>query len=334
MPNITAFKRELRKYIADKTEEGLKRRTLNEYQRVNLRVYRMLVEEGLETHPLRIGRTEINHIQLRIPVRHGNFRNQEYHIKTLLGFLKWAGNPDVKKLAPRYPTGVRTKADWLNEEMMETIRLSVEHDPALAMQFHLEGDLALRRIEVHRLRVQDFQGEIVHVLGKGSGDGKPRDLKQHPETPYYLADYLEWRSDLVRRALRFDPDAEVPDGLLIYFSKRRPAPHHQVLGVCGLTTLDNRLKEMRALSALHFGHHTLRRTCAREMWKAGAELVTISEILGHQSLKTTRSYLGLTVEDQAEAHDLRYRRQRELREELRARRLKQREFQPKVAPPG
>ena len=71
--------------IADKTEEGLKRKTLMEYERVNLLLFEMLEAAGLETHPLRINRPEINFIRTQIPVkRDGNHRNQEYHIKTLL----------------------------------------------------------------------------------------------------------------------------------------------------------------------------------------------------------------------------------------------------------
>ena len=76
------------------------------------------------------------------------------------------------------------------------------------------------------------------------------------------------------------------------------------LGVCQKSTLDNRLYEMRERDEPAF--------------TGAADLVTISEILGHKDLKTTRQYLGLTVEDQQEALELRYRTQLQVRQALRA----------------
>jgi integrase len=313
---VRAFVRLLREHCVEKTEEGLKPRTVREYNRANMRMFEMLNGAGMETHPAKISRVEINYLRTRIPTNGGNFRNQQWHLQLLVHFMDWCGHPKPRPLLPRYPTGVRTKADWLNEEQMELIRLSVEGNPELSMLFHLEGDMALRRVEVVRLKVQDFDGPLVHVLGKGRGEGKPRDLKKHPETDLYLEAYLEHRENIIRTALREDPSLSVPDGLMVYYTTF--AKNYLRLGTCKESTLDNRLYEMRAMSGLYFGHHTLRRTCARELWKCGADIVTIAEMLGHRSLKTTRDYLGLTIEDQHEAYELRYRTQLDVRQALRA----------------
>lgn len=314
MANHKAFVRLLNQHCVEKVEEDLKPRTVREFYRVCMRMFDMLNGAGMETHPIRIGREEINFIRTRIPTRRGNFRNQQWHLQYLAHFMAWCGHPKPRRLLPRYPTGVRTKADWLTEEQMELIRLSVEGNAELSMLFHLEADMALRRVEVARLKVQDFDGPVVHVLGKGRGEGKPRDLKKHPETDHYLADYLEWRENVIKTALREDPSLAVPDGLMVYHTRF----YSRRLGVCKTSTLDNRLYEMRARSGLHFGHHTLRRTAARELWKNRADIVTIAEMLGHKDLKTTRDYLGLTIEDQHEAYELRYRTQLEVRRTLRA----------------
>ena len=303
MARPIAFRSYLRKFIGEKREAGLKDRTVSEYRRVNLRVLRMLEEAGLEIHPLRIGQRELNHLRFAIPTSGPNFRNQQYHVQLFVIFLNWTGNP-IK--GPRWPEGIRTHADWLNEDGMETIRLAIRHDPELSMMFHLEGDLALRRVEVQRLRLEDFEGDIVHVLGKGRGPGKPRDLRAHPETDSYLAEFLIWREDLVRRALRRRPQQTVPSGLMLYSKNER-------LGVCGRTALDSRLDRMRLISGVRFGHHTLRRTAAREWWKCGVPLETIAEMLGHRNTETTRKYLGIRIEDQREALALRYARQVQVR---------------------
>lgn len=304
-----AFVSKLEEYLEARREDGLRSRTLNEYRRVNLLVFRLLEDAGMEVHPTRIGVREVNYLKTQFPPRGTNFRNQEYHIETFLVFLRWAGNPEMKRYRFRKVRGTRINADWLNEEAMEVIRASVAPDPELSMIFHLEGDLALRRVEVHRLTVESFDGEIVHVQGKGAGEGKARDLRKHPETDHYLADYLEFRRAVARRAMQeLGPSVHIPDGLMLYYH-----PHAKRLGVLGISALDLRLKAMQRASGLKFGHHTLRRTCAREWWKAGASTETISNMLGHEDLKTTIQYLGIKADDHEDVYRMRRERQLQLR---------------------
>ncbi len=52
-----------------------------------------------------------------------------------------------------------------------------------------------------RLRVDTFNGQVIHLRGKGRDGGKPRTIKVHPETRCYLADFLTFRERLVREAL-------------------------------------------------------------------------------------------------------------------------------------
>ena len=311
MVNHTAFRRELEKYLDEKRQQGLKRRTLTEYRRINLNMERLLGEAGMETHPMRIGPQEINYLKAQFPPNGGNITNQRYNIETLMSFLRWCQNPHIARMRLRWPRGVRFKADWLNEQAMDVIRDAIAPDPELSMIFHMEGEMALRRCEVLRLTVEDFDAEVVHVMGKGMGEGKPRDLLKHPDTDHYLADYMDYRQTLIRKALRENPYMAVPDGLMLYYH-----PYQKRLEVLKKGAIDKRLHRMRKASGLYFGHHTLRRTCAREWWKAGAPIETISEMLGHEDLKTTTQYLGIKAEDQADVYRLRQERQKTLRNQL------------------
>ena len=47
--------------------------------------------------------------------------------------------------------------------------------------------------------------------------------------------------------------------------------------------------------------HVLRHTFATDMLRAGADLVLVSELLGHGSLEATRTYTRPTDEDRARA---------------------------------
>lgn len=295
-------------------EKRNKRRSIKECRRVNLKLLGMLEANGMETHPLKIRRREVYFLHDSIPLgAKGNFRNRQYHLDLFTGFLRWCGNESLPKLT--WPEGNRTNADWLDETRMETIRLSVEDDPELALIFHLAGDYAMRRVEIMRAEVQDFDGLNIHIRGKGKGDCKPRNLKRHPDTDHYMARYMELRDSIVRRARMDNPDLEEPTGLFVYHRGNR-------LGTYKETALDTRVERMRTLSGVQFkGYHTLRRTCAREWWFNGAPIETVSEMLGHEDLSVTKRYLGISFEDHESAYNLRAKRQQQIRASLRAKTL-------------
>jgi site-specific recombinase XerD len=148
--------------------------------------------------------------------------------------------------------------------------------------------------------------DVVRVTGKGRNGGKPRDLHKHPDTDGVLRDYLGHRASVVRRAQRRDPSVEVPDALMLCWHTGR-------LSGMRATALDRRKDRMVALSGVRFGHHTLRRTWGRELWKAGVPVETISEMMGHSETKTTLRYLGINFDDQGEALNLLYARQQQAR---------------------
>jgi len=303
-----AFVNKLENYIQTIREKGRKDRTLREIGRTNMRSYDLLEAAGMETRPSHIGRPEVHYLRSCYPTNRGNDRNQQYHILQLDAFLTWCGNTVVKEMGISWACrSIRIKVDWLTGEQMEIIRSSIGTDPELLMIFHLEGDLGLRRCEVSRLNVVDFDGSMVRVLGKGPGEGKPRDVKKHPETDRVLEDYLEHRERMIiRPALMSNPLLEVPNGLMVYHHSGR-------LGVMQRTALDRRIERIRDLAGIHFGNHTLRRTWGRELWKATVPIETISEMMGHEDVRTTLRYLGISHEDQGEAMARLYERQQQNR---------------------
>jgi hypothetical protein len=56
--------------------------------------------------------------------------------------------------------------------------------------------------------------------------------------------------------------------------------------------------------AFTFSNHTLGRTGGRMMYRAQGLLATISSIMGHESVVQTIKYLGINLDDQADAFAL------------------------------
>lgn len=312
-----AFVQNLERYKKYQSEE--KRNSKNHVravERENLKMYDSLDAAGMETHPLKMGRKEIYYLHDQIPLgKGGSARNRMYRMDLLYGFLRWVGNENLPKMI--WPKSTRPNADWLTEEAMETIRLSVENNPELALMHHLAGDYGFRRVEILRAEVQDFDGPKVLVRGKGKGpDGyKPRWLLQHPDTDFYLPNYLEYRDKIIRRARLENPLLEEPRGLFAYHRGNR-------LDTYKNTALDTRISIMRNLSGIYFkGFHTLRRSCARQWWANNAPIETISDMLGHESIDQTIRYLGINQQDHALAFNLRRERQQQIREEIRVKTL-------------
>ena len=301
-----AFRRKLEEYVKAKEREGLSRRYVQQLRWTNVRNLEILAEGGRETDPMRIGPEDVRYLMGRVPPRDGNYRMQMQHTQYLGFFLGWCGNDVVSSMRLRWPEGTRLRTDWLTAEQVELVREAVADDPELAMLLHLEADLGLRRVEVQRLRVRDLAGDVVRVTGKGRAGGKVRDLHKHPDTDAVLRDYLEHRAAVVRRARRRDPGVEVPDALMLCWHMGR-------LSGMRATALDRRKDRMVRLSGVRFGHHTLRRTWGRELWKAGVPVETISEMMGHSETKTTLRYLGINFDDQGEALGLLYARQKQAR---------------------
>jgi len=310
-----AFVGKLREYVQKIKAKGRKPRTVREIERTNMKMYGMLMDAGLDTAPTRMGASEVNYLRGCFPPTRGNDRNAQYHIDQLGALLHFCGNDIVRDMdIPWTAKSVRIKADWLTVEAVESIREAIKGNPELEMIFHLEADLGFRRCEVSRASLSDFEDPLmVTVWGKGRGVlGKRREVRRHPETPAVLEAYLEYRErEIIHPAIRELPGCVIPEGLLLY-------RHMGRVGVMQRTAIDRRIARIRELSGVYFGSHTLRRTWGRTLWLEGVPIETIAEMMGHEDTRTTLRYLGINAEDQGAAMNALYRKQMQIRAELRA----------------
>jgi integrase/recombinase XerC len=127
----------------------------------------------------------------------------------------------------------------------------------------------------------DLQEQLVRVLGKGR---KERIVPFGRKAGEALADYLQARLELAGRELRGSA-AEA-----VFLNVRGGRLTARSLG----NVVNKHVRRLAQRMKVH--PHTLRHTFATHMLNAGADLRSIQEMLGHESLSTTQKYTHVSIE--------------------------------------
>lgn len=282
-------------YIVLLRKEKRSERTLHTYEYELTRAFDALNRQGLEISSTKIGEREIDYLREHV-YKQGEMYNR-YRISIVGSFLKWCGNNIVERMRIGWPNDMRIGANWLEPEDAMEIRRQAQSIEKIIV--HLELDLCMRRIELLRLKVDDFCGDRIMVLGKGRMGGKVRTIPYHPETRQILAAWLKERNDMVEKARKKDPEYSDTGSLLIYERRGKVSVYHK----SGIDQILIRLKRKVGTAngrSYDFSNHTLRRTGGRMLWKAEVRLEVIATILGHEDTATTIDYLGLKLDDMSE----------------------------------
>ena len=129
----------------------------------------------------------------------------------------------------------------------------------------------------------DFMNNTIHVIEKG---GKERYLKFGTNARNVLSAWL------IDRATYFS-DAET-NALFISQWRRRITDE-------GVRKLINKYAD--GINGKHITAHTMRKSTATNLAKAGVDLQTIADILNHQNIQTTRRYAAVLNENKQKATD-------------------------------
>lgn len=127
----------------------------------------------------------------------------------------------------------------------------------------------------------DFKENTVHVIEKG---GKERYLKFGTKTRNVLSAWLIDRST-------YFSDAET-DALFVSQWRQRITDE-------GVRKLIKRYAD--GISGKHITAHTMRKSTATNLAKAGVDIQTIADILNHQNIQTTRRYAAVFDENKQKA---------------------------------
>ncbi len=283
-------------YLQDLKECQRSQKTYKGYYHTLNRCLTILEKGGFTTDPKMIGRDGIGYLMesfndLAVSTRH-------WYMGILGQWLKWHGNTVLEDMRIMWPQDFRINADWLTPEQA-TCLMRNAITPRERMCIALELYMGLRRVEILRLRIQDI--DIKHskmeVRGKGSNGGKWRTVYMPDDVAESIKTWLPIRQELIDKALAMCPTSQVPDNLLIW-------AHFRQIGIYAEhgTGYDKAIiKPVKQRSNIDFSNHTLRRTFGRSCWLAGVKIETISNILGHEDVRTTIKYLGIQMDDQKTA---------------------------------
>jgi len=125
----------------------------------------------------------------------------------------------------------------------------------------------------------DFLGEVVHVRGKGK---KERIAPIGTSALQVIQHYMEFRNKRAQSNSNFD--------LKVLFVNK----HGRRLSTRSVRRKMDKYLKMAGLDPA-ISPHTLRHSFATHMLNNGADLRSVQELLGHQSLSTTQIYTHLTT---------------------------------------
>ena len=133
----------------------------------------------------------------------------------------------------------------------------------------------------------DFLGEVVHVRGKGK---KERIAPIGSSALQVIQHYMEYRNKRAQSNGNFDPK-------VLFVNK-----HGRRLSTRSVRRKMDKYLKMAGLDPA-ISPHTLRHSFATHMLNNGADLRSVQELLGHQSLSTTQIYTHLTTTKLKEVYE-------------------------------
>ena len=133
----------------------------------------------------------------------------------------------------------------------------------------------------------DFLGEVVHVRGKGK---KERITPISSSVLQVIQHYMEFRNKRAHSNSNFDSK-------VLFVNK-----HGRRLSTRSVRRKMDKYIKMAGLDP-EISPHTLRHSFATHMLNNGADLRSVQELLGHQSLSTTQVYTHLTTKRLKDVYD-------------------------------
>ncbi len=133
----------------------------------------------------------------------------------------------------------------------------------------------------------DFLGEVVHIRGKGK---KERIAPISSSALQVIQHYMEFRNKRAQSNSNFDSK-------VLFVNK-----HGRRLSTRSVRRKMDKYLKMAGLDPA-ISPHTLRHSFATHMLNNGADLRSVQELLGHQSLSTTQVYTHLTTSKIKEVYE-------------------------------
>jgi site-specific recombinase XerD len=236
----------------------------------------------------------------RQPGLHGDLKSvtQGYYVIVLRSFLKWAAKNDFVAMAPdkiEVPRNKEHSLKFLNAEQITRLL----NQPLLSTPIGLRDRAILELLFSTGLRVSemvalnrdqiDLKTREFGIIGKG---GHARIVFISHEAATYIDRYLKSRTDKVRP-------------LFINFLKRNSIVYNENKSRLTSRAVQYLVKKYTRQAKLPVDAtpHTLRHSMATDLLRAGADLRSVQELLGHANIATTQIYTHITDSRLREVHE-------------------------------
>jgi site-specific recombinase XerD len=236
---------------------------------------------------------------------------QSYYIIALRAFLRYLiVQRNISTLSPEkieLPKGISRTVTFLNSEQLErllnspdTSKVAGLRDRAILETLFSTGLRVSELVRINRDQI-DLERQEFGVVGKGN---KPRVVFLSDTAVGWIKRYLESRQDyfkplFIRYAGRQDSTKGGEKMRLTPRSVERVVARYARM--CGLPVKTT--------------PHTLRHSFATDLLIAGADIRSVQEMLGHESIRTTQVYTHVTDRQLKEVHRAFHGRSKEAQRE-------------------
>jgi integrase/recombinase XerD len=275
----------LKEFIFDCQLRKLSKRTVSSYKNANLRMMKFIKEEyGIDeledTHHQAIkgyiqylinqGLSEV-YINRNIVCYKCYFR---YCMEE--GYINRNPMDKIKK----QKEAVRLIETFTNDEVARLLKvfrganfLDIRNHFILVLLF----DTGIRNSELCDLKVSDVRETYIRIIGKGN---KERHVPITPSINKDLVRYMRVRNEYIKDKVRYQTEY-----LLLSQKGRRLTPE-------ALEYIMKKAGEAAKIkSGVRVSPHTCRHFYAQSQLKNGCDLYTVSKLLGHSKVETTKRYL-------------------------------------------
>ncbi len=278
--------------------------TIRSYRHYLYRFSDWISETAPETEPKDIKLEMVRQYRLylaRLKDRHGQFLKrvtQSYHIITLRAFLRYlSAQRDIATLSSdkiELPKGKTRSVKFLDAEQVERLLNS----PDVSDEIGLRDKAILELLFSTGLRVSELVGlnrdqinisrQEFGIVGKGN---KPRVAYISNTAAGWLEQYLKSRDDSFRSLfIRYSGALDKSQG-----------GERMRLTVRSIQRIVDKYAR-RILLPIKATPHTLRHSFATDLLIAGADIRSVQEMLGHESISTTQIYTHVTNSQLKHAH--------------------------------
>lgn len=252
---------------------GRKASTLEGYAHSIRTMLAWLTANGYDTDPRTMG-AEVAFALKQYPATEATQRT--YH-RNLAQWASWYGNDAIGKAPILWNRKTETNVKWITADQW---RMLMAHaGPSERLVLVLGALMGLRGSEIANLTLEDIGETTIFIRGKGHGDGLVVRQPMVPEVKAEVDKYIRWRAGR-------DPRS---DRLLIWRDNegRRASDTAANPRICMYV----RMRTYAAGYGIDFAPHCLRRLYATMLYRRGVDIMTVSRLMRHASVRTTQMYI-------------------------------------------